>query len=846
MTTPSYTDGFIENLNLVARHIREVDTSIFADVNVYIELSRRWAMENYEVEVDPINHPGKFSSYSYSLESALSADEAEALANSILELTVSATTIPFATPATAVYDPVTGHMDLGIPAGDNGEKWHIVNTTPSLALGDWGDLALNSLNSDVYEKQEVANAWILVANIRGIQGEQGIPGMGVYPQGLATVAQLNALTADPGAGDLWIMIDGGTVTYGSQPVDVVPNDWLGWGAEGYFVNMGQIQGPPGEDGSVWTSSNFDPAQPDGNPGDYHMNNSTSDYFRKGLVLWTLEGNLKGEQGDKGDVGDDGVPGEVWHLAPNDPDPATGIDGDLGLNTLTNFYFEKTAGIWVYVGTLEGEKGDQGDQGEAGTGLYMQGDYTVDQVNAILEITMQTGFAYYMLDAGIITLGAVDVPVIPEDIITWSEENSFINMGPIQGPAGPQGDDGATWTTSLFDPVNTEGEDDDLHLNDSSGDYFKKIVGVWKLQGNLIGPVGPEGSTAWNEITGVPEHVANAVSRLGDTMSGTLVIKEDGGSKLILQQENAGESLEVLFNNETNETRGRVFLNEASGEMIIETINDLDITTTSVRLGSNGTLYVNGNKVWHAGNDGEGSGLDADTLDTHVADEFLLAGGDNIEGPMNMTAAGSASGNWKFTGSRAPTTPVVATLPNDITNLATVNAIFDALRPPAPTIVPPSFMDVEIGDLRTYEITDYDNSMTYNVTSDDPILSTVREVFIDPDYFGYIDVVPLYPHYTEARVQITIAVTATASGSLPSSPALPTMVIIVPEEEFFVYNNDDFVFNAEFAYGWGIVGTFDNHDFPAYGKEVYGFSYEYVYTNIDFDLNQEYSHGFIFA
>lgn len=39
----------------------------------------------------------------------------------------------------------------------------------------------------------------------------------------------------------------------------------------------------------------------------------------------------------------------------------------------------------------------------------------------------------------------------------------------------------------------------------------------------------------------------------------------------------------------------------------------------------GTIKVNGNTVWHAGNDGAGSGLDADTLDGLSSTAFPLVG-----------------------------------------------------------------------------------------------------------------------------------------------------------------------------------------------------------------------------
>ena len=51
----------------------------------------------------------------------------------------------------------------------------------------------------------------------------------------------------------------------------------------------------------------------------------------------------------------------------------------------------------------------------------------------------------------------------------------------------------------------------------------------------------------------------------------------------------------------------------------------NITATG---GSTGKLFVEGNTVWHAGNDGASSGLDADTLDTYQASQFLRSDADD--------------------------------------------------------------------------------------------------------------------------------------------------------------------------------------------------------------------------
>jgi len=73
-------------------------------------------------------------------------------------------------------------------------------------------------------------------------GKTGEPAQVVTPVGGATVAELNALVADPviGAG-YWITGASGTVTYGSQPTDVVAEDMVIWVSSGYFYNIGQIE-----------------------------------------------------------------------------------------------------------------------------------------------------------------------------------------------------------------------------------------------------------------------------------------------------------------------------------------------------------------------------------------------------------------------------------------------------------------------------------------------------------------------------------------------------------------------------------------------------------------------------
>jgi hypothetical protein len=47
------------------------------------------------------------------------------------------------------------------------------------------------------------------------------------------------------------------------------------------------------------------------------------------------------------------------------------------------------------------------------------------------------------------------------------------------------------------------------------------------------------------------------------------------------------------------------------------------------------MFIDGNKVWHLGNDGAGSGLDADTLDGNQAAAFALLSGATMTGQLNL-------------------------------------------------------------------------------------------------------------------------------------------------------------------------------------------------------------------
>ena len=77
-------------------------------------------------------------------------------------------------------------------------------------------------------------------------------------------------------------------------------------------------------------------------------------------------------------------------------------------------------------------------------------------------------------------------------------DSVRNAVGIQGPkgaTGANGINGATWFTGIVSPATTTGVWNDLYLNTTTGEYYKKTgANIWTLQANLTGPQGPQGLT----------------------------------------------------------------------------------------------------------------------------------------------------------------------------------------------------------------------------------------------------------------------------------------------------------------------------------------------------------------
>lgn len=127
-----------------------------------------------------------------------------------------------------------------------------------------------------------------------------------------------------------------------------------------------------------------------------------------------------------------------------------------------------------------------------------------------------------------------------------------------------------------------------------------------------------------------------VSFVGANASGsdeiTLNVSFDGVASSLSFEGSSGQLFSV-----TNSLSGTIFsVNDVSGIPSIEVLDDGTILLAE----TSGVVYINDGIAWHAGNDGAGSGLDADLLDGQQGSYYVNTG--NVSTTTQTTGANSLS------------------------------------------------------------------------------------------------------------------------------------------------------------------------------------------------------------
>ena len=163
-----------------------------------------------------------------------------------------------------------------------------------------------------------------------------------------------------------------------------------------------------------------------------------------------------------------------------------------------------------------------------------------------------------------------------------------------------------------------------------------------------------------------------VKKAGDTMTGTLTLPSDGTF--------ANGRLRFGTNSRIgSDANGNLGIYAGGDDVYIRTNSKDSVATTGIVLTSS-TFTFNNNKVWHAGNDGSGSSLDADLLDGLQASDLRYI---QIYNPVNgiliqsdISSANNAMINVRITGNSYSAGKIINTY-FEAYNYQTDNTILNA-------------------------------------------------------------------------------------------------------------------------------------------------------------------------
>ncbi len=247
--------------------------------------------------------------------------------------------------------------------------------------------------------------------------------------------------------------------------------------------------------------------------------------------------LQGIKGDKGDAGATGPAGATGATGPAGAQGPIGLTGPVGPQGQAGatgpqgpIGLTGPAGANGATGAqgLQGIKGDKGDTGAPGAqgpiGLTgPAGAIGAAGPQGPIGLTGPAGPAGTTGAQGPIGLtgpaGAAGATGAQGPIGLTGPAGSTGAQGPIglTGPAGatgatgPAGTNGATWFTGAGTASSTLGVVNDLYLNTTSGEYYKKTnSNTWTLQANLTGPSGSSSFSNGNFDWHVPDGYVNVV------------------------------------------------------------------------------------------------------------------------------------------------------------------------------------------------------------------------------------------------------------------------------------------------------------------------------------------------
>lgn len=279
--------------------------------------------------------------------------------------------------------------------------------------GNEGDSFLNSTTKFFYKK--LNGAWTKVADLFGPKGDTGSTGA-QGPQGLTGAPGPQGAKGDMGAQGPQ-GLQGLAGPQGAMGLQGPKGDPGATGLQGAAGPQGPqgiagAAGLKGDTGSqILVNAGF-PLQSEGNNGDLFLNSITNDFYYKNSGVWIWKATLKGPQGAQGLQGITGAMGPVGPVGPQGPIGPTGTG-------------------------VQGPQGPKGDNGAMG----LQGPAGIQGPRGLVGPVGATGPTGAQGNVGPQGLTGAMGPVGPAG---------------VAGPQGPQGIKGDTGATGAAGPTGATG------------------------------------------------------------------------------------------------------------------------------------------------------------------------------------------------------------------------------------------------------------------------------------------------------------------------------------------------------------------------------------------------------
>jgi len=342
------------------------------------------------------------------------------------------------------------------PAGSPGSQILAGAGVPVASLGSNSDFYLDNSTGSYYKK--ISGTWVSQGSLRG-------------PAGL------------PGA-------IGPTGPQGPQGLN---------GTNGAIGPAGP-QGLPGIAGPAGSQIFTDVGVPNpslGSNNDFYLDTSTGNYYKKISGTWTAQGSLRGPPGSPGATG---PPGPQGLNGTNGINGAQGPPGPRGFNGTNGAHGPPgPAGPQGDIGPAgpQGPRGFNGTNGAPGLPgpAGPQGDVGPRGFNGTNGAIGPQGPRGFNGTNGSQGLTGPIGPQGPRGFNGTNGINGAIGPRGFNGTNGAQGLPGSQIFTGKGVPVSSLGSNNDFYLDNSTGNYYKKISNSWTVQGNLVGPQGPPGTPA---------------------------------------------------------------------------------------------------------------------------------------------------------------------------------------------------------------------------------------------------------------------------------------------------------------------------------------------------------------